>query len=325
MAKTKLTLSAVCAGMIYYKQAVGRAPDTIAGYRHAFAKLQTFLPGDPPFASITRARLVEFFAWLRDLEITPAGVAPRPAQRLSDKTILNIHTALSALWRWAVDEGQASSNIVRAIEPPRAQSAAIEPLTRDEVAAILRACAHSRPWASRPSTVNARPTADRDAAIVLFLVDTGVRASELCGLTLADLNLGAGSARVLGKGNKERVVHFGKSTTRALWKLVTPAIAADARSDSPIFTAAPGKPLDRSVLRKLLARLGDRAGVPGVHPHRFRHTFAITYIRNGGDLFTLQALLGHTDLSMVRRYAKLAQSDLADAHRRASPADNWKL
>jgi integrase len=74
-----------------------------------------------------------------------------------------------------------------------------------------------------------------------------------------------------------------------------------------------------------LLRLGEVAGVPDVKAHRFRHTFAITYLRNDGDIFTLQKILGHTSLDMVYRYLHITQHDAAKAHRRASPADNWQL
>lgn len=100
------------------------------------------------------------------------------------------------------------------------------------------------------------------------------------------------------------------------------------RPEDPVFNVgspADPRPLSPSVLRKLLDRLGDKAAVPHVFPHRFRHTFAITYLRNQGDLFTLQSLLGHSDLAMVRRYARVAQADCAEVHRRASPVDNWRL
>jgi len=80
------------------------------------------------------------------------------------------------------------------------------------------------------------------------------------------------------------------------------------------------------VLRRLLNRMGERAGLAkSVYPHRFRHTFSVNFLRNGGNVFELQQLLGHTSLEMIKRYAKIAQSDVEAAHRRASPVDNWRL
>lgn len=83
--------------------------------------------------------------------------------------------------------------------------------------------------------------------------------------------------------------------------------------------------LDAESIRSLLKRLGERAGVNNVHPHRLRHTFAITYLRNGGDIYSLKYLLGHSTLVMVERYLHLTAADASNAHRKASPADNWRL
>src|SRR5512139_2544269 len=101
-----ITLSQACEGLIYYKNAVGKSPHTTLEYRANFRKLLAFFPDDPPLARITREQLIRFFSYLQtDYRSVPDGVARRGAIRLSQKTILNIHTNLSALWSWAVAEG----------------------------------------------------------------------------------------------------------------------------------------------------------------------------------------------------------------------------
>jgi len=99
----------------------------------------------------------------------------------------------------------------------------------------------------------------------------------------------------------------------------------DIQSTDPLFLTVEDRPLTRSGISSLLKNLAGRAHVANVHPHRFRHTFAITYLRNGGDVFTLQRILGHSTLDMVKRYLALADADDAETHRRASPADRWRL
>jgi integrase/recombinase XerD len=291
-----------------------------------------YFESDRQITAITRGEMIEFFAWLQEDYLTePDGVAPRGKFRLSAKTVLNIHTNLSALWHWAVDEGFVKTNIVRSIQAPTISDAVIEPFTREEIEKLLRACDHGRTWKTRPETVSERSTAVRDRAIILTLLDTGVRASELAGMQFKDLNMSTNTIKVRGKGPgrdaKERLVYIGKRTAQTIWKSLLPRIN-DMQDDTPIFVVGfkgDWRPLSREHLRLLVHRIGERAGVRKVHPHRFRHTFAITYLRNGGGEFTLCALLGHTDLEMTRRYARIAQVDTANGHRKAGPVDNWRL
>ncbi len=349
--KKNITLSQACDGVVRYKSATGLSPNTIRNYRTTFAKLQAYFAGhpersctlkggsqaaveeaaesqDPAFASITRDQLIDFFAWLRDEYLSePDGAAPRGQIKLAPKTILNIHTDLSALWSWGVEEGFVPANIVRTIAPPDPKAPVVEPLAKEEIDALLASCDRGKTWKTRQLIASERPTADRDRAIILTLLDTGLRASELCGIQIGDINMTANSIKVLGKGQKERLVYFGKRTSKALWKLLTPRLK-DAKLEDMVFTVGPEddlRPMTRDVLRRLLVRIGERAKVANVYPHRFRHTFAITYLRNQGDLFTLQDLLGHSDIAMVKRYARIAQTDCAKAHQKASPVDNWRL
>jgi integrase/recombinase XerD len=251
---TKLSLSQACEGMIRYKMATGKSKHTISDYRSSFKKLFLFFPDDPQFTSISRQMLIEFFAWLQDgYKTTPDGVAPRGTFKLAPKSILNIHINLSSLWTWAVDEGLVKENIVRRIATPPVEPPVIEPFTKDDIALLLKACSRSRTWKTNPSVSNSRPTADRDKAIIAVLLDTGIRASELCSIRFGDINIKANQIRIYGKGagrdKKERFVYFGRRTSQLIWKYLLPRME-DIREDDSVFVVGPldfWQPMNRSV------------------------------------------------------------------------------
>ena len=160
----------------------------------------------------------------------------------------------------------------------------------------------------------------------LTLLDTGLRVSELTRLTISDLNLEAEQITVTPYGSglksKPRTVFIGKLSKSTLWRYLT---GRDLELCDFVFTSKLNRPMDRHSIRKVLCYLGDKAEVQNVYPHRFRHTFAIQYLRNDGDIYTLQRILGHSSLEMVKRYLTIAKSDCEKAHRKASPVDNWRL
>jgi integrase/recombinase XerD len=332
-------LSQALTGFIYYKSATGKSEHTIADYIVTRKKVLAYFADDPPLASITRDDWIGFLAWLtHDYVSQPAGPVQRAPRPLAPKTIFNIHTNLSSFYTWAVREDLVDCNLIQTIDRPGYEQPVIVPFTKEEIVALLKSCTTTRTWRSHSATASARYTAERDQAIVLLLLDTGIRAEELCGILLSDVNLEANSIVIRGKGKgrdkKERTVYFGRLCSKALWHYLLPRLPSYHVSDGggrvgvPLFLSRAvidNTPMNRKSLYQMLRDLGDRAGVPHVHPHRFRHTFAITYLRNGGDVFTLQLLLGHSDMEMVRRYASIAQADCANAHRKASPADNWRL
>ncbi len=141
----------------------------------------------------------------------------------------------------------------------------------------------------------------------------------MTGLQVGDLRPD-GTIRVMGKGSKERIVPLGATARRALLRYV--AERGAARAADPLFMGRRGVPLCRKSIHAAIASLGRRAGVTTrCSPHTFRHTFARSYLVNGGDVFSLQQILGHTTLDMVRRYVSLTEADLVARHRSGSPAD----
>lgn len=267
------------------------SPYTIKDYNTAFRKLMAFLGEDKPFEEITVHELNEFLARLT----------------VSNKTALNHHTALSSLWRWANTQGLVPANIVRQIPPPRPSRKEIQPLTREEFAAML----HAAEFGEFPK---------RDKALLLAFLDTGARLSEIANARISDLNIQGHYLVVLGKGNKERKLPLSDTTLKAILAYL------DARGLKPPFKHGRGASLfdlTDSGIRKTIYRLSAEAGIHRVNPHRLRHTFAILFLRNGGNIYALQKILGHTTLDMVKRYLALAQTDVDTAHAKASPVKRW--
>lgn len=309
-------LAHLLTGFFLAKQAEGCSPNTIAEYRTDFAHFARWCNGRDP-ATLTAGDLKAFLAHLR----TEPNGRGKP---LAAKTVYNCWAALRSFYRWLAEETGAS-NPMASVPAPKAPQPVIEPLSREEVAAILRACDSTRAASTKGRAAFAmrRDTALRDRAIVLVLLDAGLRASELCNLTVGDVDLSSGRVLVRkGKGGKGRVVYLGKMARRAVWKYLA---GRQTRADEPLFLTREGRALNPDRLVKLFANLGRRAGVANLHPHRLRHTFATEFLRNGGNLLGLQRLLGHSSLEMVRRYAAIAEADLAKAHETGSPADKWRL
>ncbi len=218
-----------------------------------------------------------------------------------------------------------SHHILHNIPAPRPEQRAIEPFTEADIRAMLSSLDRSKTY-SRPGKRECNHSLGssvRNRAILLVLLDTGLRASELCELHVKDVDLNNRRPIVLGKDSKERIIPFSAVTSQAIWRYE--ATRPKDPANDFLFVIAEGQPLDRVGLGKLILRIGERAGVTNAHPHRFRHTFSINFLRNGGNSYALQMMLGHSTMEMVKRYLALAQADVEAAHRQASPVANWRL
>ncbi len=323
-----LPLSKAITGFVNFKNAEGLANTSLATYKRTLEKWVEHV-GDVEIGTITGKDITDYLSWLRG-EYTPQRFNGK-THPLSPKTIRNVWITLSSFFSWAKTEFNLSTPM-KDVPPPRFKRAPVEAYTQDEVERMLKSCTYSKEakTQTRHKFVMRRSTAHRDQAIIMMLLDTGLRALELCSLKIGEVDAKTGKVEVKhgveggAKGGKGRVVYLGKASRKAVWRYLAEREDGE-NSESPLFVSRGERKFTPDTLRQLIKALGDRAGVPNAYPHKFRHTFAITYLRSGGDVFTLQALLGHGSLDMVRHYAQIAQVDIQQAHRRASPADNWRL
>ncbi len=323
-----LALSKAIDGFLNYKSAEGLSDRTIDSYKRQLEKWLEY-QGDSIVAKIKSGELTQYLHWLQ-AEYVPHSFGEKK-ERLSPKTVRNFWVTLSAFFTWATREFKIA-NPMKDVPAPKFKVAPVDPFTQEEVQALLKACMYSKEVqpSNRRNFVMRLPTGSRDQAIIMVLVDTGLRANELCSLLIGDVDLKTGKIGIKhgdeggAKGGKGRIVYLGKASRRTLWRYLADREDGDD-PDSFLFMARDNRPYNPSSLRQLIQGIAEKANVKNAYPHRFRHTFAITYLRSGGDVFTLQALLGHSSLDMVRRYARIADLDVEKAHRKASPADNWHL
>ena len=287
---------------------------TIDDYSGTFRRFAAY-HGDelPPFEYIGAVHVRAYLTHIRD-------------SGRSAKSALNAWVALSSLWTWAEKELETLHVIRGRVARPKYKRPPIEPYSRSEVNAMLHTVGRAAAWTSKHGrhVEERRDTAARDRAILVVLLDTGIRASELCDLVVEDYDTKNGRLHIRdGKGNKGRFVWLGEAARKALWRYQ--ADRGDAQPTDPLFATRSNQPLDRNNLRHMIERCAKRAGVTKANVHRFRHSFAINFLRNGGSVLELQRLLGHERMETLRIYVTLAESDLREAQRKASPADNWDL
>lgn len=287
----------------------GLARGTITDYRCAFARFAFYLrenggPSCP--ADLDRAGVRAFTAYLLNRYSSRRG---RAAARLSSKTIHNTIVALRTFFGFLAEEGIIPDGIARALIAPPVRSRVIQAMTPVQVQALL----------AQPKKRTF--TGLRDYALMSLLLDSGLRISEALSLRARDVNWQEGVVTVIGKGGKERQVPFGAKVKRELWRYV--ARRGEVPGQDLLFVTRTGERLKPKQLQSALKRYAEKAGIQGVRvsPHTLRHTFARMWIVNGGDVFSLQRILGHTTMDMVRRYVDLAAGDVAAQHRRFSPMD----
>jgi len=311
MKTSELELENMIQGFILSYQTEGKSPNTITWYRDFINRFMQFLKSrDYPtiIASINQNHIRTFIWYLQTEARTPYK-----ERLLSQATVQGYVRTLKAFYSWALREEYIANNPMVKIPVPRAINKLIETFTLEQITRLIAVCQQ------------ANGIGYRNLAIILLILDCGLRVSELVNIKLEDLNLTEGQIRLrVTKGNRERMVPIGCLMQKVLWKYVNQYRPQPLTGKvSGLFLNDNGLPLRKSGVQQMLRRYGSRAGISGVRcsPHTLRHTFAKNYLMNGGDIFSLQKILGHSSLASVRKYLNLFAMDIKK-HQRFSPVDN---
>ncbi|MFC1912674.1 tyrosine-type recombinase/integrase [Chloroflexota bacterium] len=238
---------------------------------------------------------------------------PAQTELLSTATVHGHVRTLRAFFNWLVVEGLAQDSPAKDLKPPKVTKKVVSTLSDKEIGNILNVFSTS-------------PSDARNRTLFMLLLDTGLRIGELVNLKMGDVHMDESYLKVMGKGKRERIVPIGNNAQRALQRYL---FRFRPKPNNPVmdnvFLSTSNKPLTENSMKLMFARLSQRSGVCRLHAHLCRHTFATRFLINGGDVFSLQQILGHSTLTMVSHYVNLASSHVVIQHQKFSPLDRLNL
>lgn len=261
---------------------------TITYYKKKLNKFAGYLTdlGLYDIEDITPAVIRTFIVWLEDQGHNKGGV-------------ITFYKCLRSFFKWYQSENDLKSNPMDKVKLSTKLNEPMDPANIEDIKKMIAV------------------SSLRNKAIFFTLLDTGLRASELLSITMDNINPITGVIRILhGKGDKPRTVYVGKKTRLAIRKYLKSKPDTDY-----LFTIESGEPLTYWGLRMVMVRSSKVANVKTPSIHSFRRLFALTMLRNGVDIYSLQLLMGHSDLQVLRRYLKQTDQDTLEAHLKGCPVE----
>lgn len=293
----ELTMTEMFERFIWYKETEGLASRTIQDYYTHFSYLIDYLEGDLLHEEMD---LEVFRGWigymLHDKGLSPVTVNVR------------VRT-IRAFLRYSYLEQFISYPIHERFKPVKTEKDTLQSLTPAEVKVLFNTIDDST------------FVGFRDKTMLLVLLDTMVRISELLQMKRTNVDVRNGSIKLEAQGTKTKSSRVVPLSTKTLKFVQDYLSESDDFGEDLLFLTYDGRPLTSNTWRKRLTEYGEQAGIKNkrVSPHTFRHTGALLYIMNGGDPFSLQNILGHSDMSMVRKYIQMTNTDVKTQHNHYSP------
>jgi len=279
------------------RKAQGLCTNSIQFYHEKLLLFQKFCDSQhiTQVDQLTPVILREFLLWLESTGHNPGGIHA-------------VYRSLRAFLLWWEGEVEPANwkNPIRKVKAPKVPTEPLEPVEINMVQSMLEKCERG--------TFNG----DRDRAILMTLLDTGARARELLAINLDDVDQVSGAVLIRqGKGRKPRSVFLGAKSRKALRSYLR-----HRHDNNPaLFITDEWDRLTYWGLRMVITRIAKRAGAKVPSLHSFRRAFALNMLRAGADIYSIQKLMGHADLQVLRRYLKQTEGDLSAVHSQFSPVD----
>ena len=296
------------------KRAEGKSPKTIKGYRELLLSFCQYINeriGGTAISGFTVDIVREYIIYLQTRpKFQGHPFTPARGNGLSVESVRDHVRTLKAFSTWLYIEEYTKENVLKNLKLPKPEETIIEPLSEDETIIIL------------DSIDQKTAVGRRNHTMALLMLDTGLRAGGVAGAELENFKPTEGYLKVKGKGNKERIVPVGVEAQTAVSEYITYVRSKIAKPDcTRLFVSEDGGPITENTIKLFFSRLKKRSGIKRLHAHLCRHTFAINYLLNGGDIYSLKEILGHTTLEMVNRYLRFTKAQITARHREFSPMD----
>ena len=296
-----------------YAQAAGHSKRTIGWIESSVRYFSEFLGERQDISQVTANDLRRFIiAWGQRPKFAHHPFNPPQNEHVSPMSVQTYARGIKAFFGHLAAEELIPTNPMQKVKTPKVHTTAVPTFNAPEVERLLRV-------PDRNSS-----SGFRDFALMLTFFDTHARLSELLGLDEKDVDIEGGLLRLMCKGGKENVVPIGTRVSRALLKYRL-KYRPQAIGTNAFWLSEDGIRLTPNRVEFLIRRYGKKAGLERCYPHKLRHTASVLYLRNGGDPFSLQKMLGHTSLQMTRHYCNLADADVKQAHVKFGVADRLKI
>ena len=297
-----VTLSDCIDEFLLDQRVKGNSSETLKYYRHCLDKFSKYCGEGFDVSDVTLRICKEYY-----LDLT---------EKIKNSVSVQSYIrGLRAFLHYLHEEEYIDEDICRKFKLPKATRKVIDVLSDEEIDKLLAALSGDE-WL----TV-------RNRLIVALMLDSGLRLNEVVTLQSSSVHLKERYLIVTGKGDKQRTVPFGEFTAKTLEEYLVITKNAGVKTNLIIKvseTLCGFEPITQATIKNMFRRLKARAGIPRLYPHLLRHTFATRYLENGGNIYTLQAILGHTSLEMVKKYLHLATTRIRADFPKFSPLDNIK-